>query len=92
MVAFQTMGAQDFMNKKCINDRRWIVSKLERSSPDFMPVCSQLDYYFVTESQCRKNDALANRLFTDDNVLDRLCNCTTYFKKIRSVAFDMVNI
>ena len=80
------------MDKKCINDRSWIASKLDRSSPDFMPVCSQLDYFSVSESDCRKSEALANQFFMEDNVLDRLCNCTTYFKKIQTVAFDLVNI
>ena len=78
------------MDKKCINDRSWIASKLDRSSPDFMPVCSQLDFFSVSESDCRKSEALANQFFMEDNVFDRLCNCTTYFKKIQTVAFDLV--
>ena len=81
-----------FFNKKCLNDRRWITSQLERSSPEFKPECSLLDYYFVTESECRKSEAIASHFFLEQNVNDRLLHCSNYFKKIQSVAFDMVII
>ena len=81
-----------FFNKKCLNDRRWITSQLERSSPEFKPECSLLDYYFVTETECRKSEAIASHFFLEQNVNDRLLHCSNYFKKIQSVAFDMVII
>ena len=81
-----------FLNKKCLSDRRWIASQLERSSLEFKPECSLLDYYFVTESECQKSEAITSHFFLNQNVNDRLHNCSTYFKKIQTVAFDMVNI
>ncbi len=76
--------------KHCVNERQWIDSQLERSSPKIKPTCSHLDYYSVSENDCRASEALAKNFYVDLSVQERLQNCATYFKTMPNVAFDMV--
>jgi hypothetical protein len=79
--------------RKCVNDRRWIANRLHRSSSAFVPsACSYLEHYNMTEGQCQLNDIQAQAKFSDDSVLIRLNNCSSYFDKVNNayVAFKMV--
>ena len=75
--------------KKCLNERRWIVSKLQRLAEQG-PKCSQLDYYSINEEQCLTDEALSNHQFSEESAFKRLANCTSYFHHINSTAFDQV--
>ncbi len=87
MVAFRS---KFFDGKNCLGSRKWVAGQLEKSMSNLVPTCTLLNHYNVTEATCVEQETEANWKFSDAAVLARISNCSTYFNKIKTVAFKQV--
>ena len=62
-----------------------------RSDYWITPKCTLLNFTSKTEAICENEETQARIMYSDASVVNRISDCSTYFRKFPNVAFKKVN-